>query len=180
MPTQVFSRSEVQTRYSPLIVTLHWLVALLVLLEAFIGVGFLHFLPNTAIKITPLSVHMFLGLAMLVLTVVRIFARALTPAPPMTSAGHPLLDLLGGITHFLLYVFTVLAALTGVLLAINSHVLGLMVGGQVSSPMYFAPFQHAAVFVLFGLLVGLHVIASFYHQFVRRDRIFSRIWYGRD
>lgn len=166
------------TRYSPLIVTLHWLMALCVLLEAFTGVVFLHFLPNTAVKITPLVVHMALGVVMIVLMIVRVFARVFSAPPVHLTAGHWFLDLVGGFTHFLLYLFTVLSALTGAILAIQSRVLQLMIGRPVQLPIQFASlFTHAAVFALFGLIVGLHILASLYHQFVRNDKIFSRIWY---
>jgi cytochrome b561 len=166
-------------RYSPLIVTLHWAVALLIFLEALVGVGFLHFLPNTAAKLTPLSLHVILGAAMLVLTVARLLAKVLTPSPPRATAGSALLDRLADVTHFLLYVFTLLVALTGALLAIRSHVLQVVIGGAVRLPMQFAPFQHAFVFAAFGALVALHVIASLYHQFLRKDHLFRRMWYAR-
>lgn len=169
---------EAPVRYSPLIVTLHWLMALLIFLEAFTGVIFLHFLPNTSIKIVPLIVHMALGVVMVVLMIVRVFARVVTPSPVHLTAGHWFLDLIGRFTHFLLYLFTVLTAVTGILLAVQSRVLQLMIGQPVQLPMQFASlFMHAAVFVLFGLIVGLHVLASLYHQFVRNDNIFSRVWY---
>jgi cytochrome b561 len=38
---------------------------------------------------------------------------------------------------------------------------------------------HGLSWTLLLLLLALHVSAALYHQFLRRDRIFGRIWFGR-
>lgn len=165
-------------RHNPLTVTLHWTIALIILTEALIGVGVLHFWPNTAVKVKPLTIHMILGITLLVLMVIQIVVRLVTPRPERASAGNPFLDLIARMTHGLLYVFTLLMGGSGILLAVNSHVLRLVVGGKVLLPMGFEPFIHASIFILFGLLVGLHVLGALYHQFVLKDNLFGRMGYG--
>ncbi|HUX22883.1 MAG TPA: cytochrome b/b6 domain-containing protein, partial [Spirochaetia bacterium] len=95
-------------RHNPLTVTLHWLIALIILSEALIGVGILHFWPNTAMKVQPLTIHMVLGIAMLVLMLIQIIVRFTTPRPIPTNGKTPLLDFVAKATHALLYVFTLL------------------------------------------------------------------------
>ena len=167
-----------QVRHHWLIVTLHWLVAAIILAETVIGVAFLHEMPGDASKVPPLSIHMVLGLLLFVLMIIRVFARAVTPRVEESTAGNSFLDWIAGATHFLLYVFTFLVAATGITLALNSHVLQLVTGGSVAFPMLFNPFLHAALFVLFGMLVGAHTIAALYHQFVLRDNLMSRMWFA--
>lgn len=165
-------------RYHPLLVSLHWLIALIVLSQALVGVGILHFWPNNAIKATPLALHMILGMMMLVLLLIMIIARFLLPRPASPNVVNPFLHFVSTATHMLLYVVALLMGVTGILLALRSHVLQLVVGGRVSYPMHFALFLHAVVFVMFGLLVGFHVLGALYHQFVRRDRPFSRMGFA--
>jgi cytochrome b561 len=164
-------------RHHPITVTLHWLIALIILTEALIGVGILHFWPNTAMKVNPLTIHMVLGIAMLLLMLIQIIVRFTTPRPIPATAKNPFLDFVARATHALLYVFTILMGGSGILLALKSNVLQLVVGGKVLLPMAFEPFIHAAVFVMFGLLVGLHVLGALYHQFVLKDRLFARMGY---
>lgn len=166
-----------QKRHNPMLVTLHWLIALLILTETIIGVGFLHEMPNTAAKVAPLGIHLILGLMLLALMIVRLVIRVVSPKPHRAKTGTPILDVIGAANHIMLYVMTFLVAATGILLANHSHVLQLVVGGSVQLPMQFAPFLHAAIFVLFGLIIALHVAAALFHQFILRDRLFARMWY---
>lgn len=173
------SQSGARVRYNPVVVTLHWLITLLILAETLIGVGILHFRPNTAVKIAPLAVHMVLGIMLLFLVTAQIILRSVTRRPNAASAGSRFLDFVARSTHGLLYLFTLLVAGSGLLLAERSHVLQLVAAGHVSLPMAFEPFVHAAIFVLFGMLVGLHVLGALYHQFVLKDRLWSRMGYRR-
>lgn len=166
-------------RHHPLIVTLHWLIALLIVTEALIGMGILHFWPNTAIKVAPLKLHMILGISMLALMTIQVIARFLLPHPAPARTGSAFLDFIGKATHALLYVFTFLMGGTGILLAVQSHVLQLIFGGGTRFPMVFNLFTHAAVFVLFGLLCSFHVAGALFHQFVLRDRLFARMGYAK-
>lgn len=166
-------------RHHPLIVTLHWLIAALIVTEALIGVGILHFWPNTAIKVAPLKLHMILGLSMLSLMTVQIVARFLLPHPAPARTGSAFLDFIGKATHALLYLFTFLMGGTGILLAVQSHVLQLIFGGSTRFPMVFNLFTHAAVFILFGMLCSLHVAGALFHQFVLKDRLFARMGYSK-
>lgn len=171
--------SRGRNRHHPLIVTLHWLIVLIVLAEALIGVGILHFWPNTEVKIAPLRVHMVLGLTLLALVIVQIVARLSTTGVRRATAGNEFLDFVGKATHGLLYAFTLLMAGSGILLAAQSKVLPVIAAGSVTLPMSFEPFLHAVIFVMFGMLVALHVTAAFYHQVILKDELLKRMWYSR-
>ncbi|HUX14433.1 MAG TPA: cytochrome b/b6 domain-containing protein [Spirochaetia bacterium] len=166
-------------RHNPFTVTLHWLTALIVLAETLIGVGLLHFLPNNAGKVVPLTVHMILGIGLVVTVLLQLLSRSSTPRPTPSATGNSFLDFVAKVTHALLYLFALLAGGSGVLLALQAHVLRLVIGKPISLPMGFEPFVHAAIFVVFGMLVGLHVLGAVYHQFILKDSLLSRMGYSR-
>lgn len=177
---QHLSRSAAPKRYHPLMVLLHWLLALLIVVQAAIGVGVLHFWPNSAVKIAPLTLHMILGLAMLVLLLIQLVAHFVFPRPAPPASSNAFLRFIAKATHALLYLFALLMGASGILLALQSHVLQLVVGGKVGLPMYFNLFLHAAVFVMFGMICAFHVVAALYHQFILRDRLLSRMGFARE
>lgn len=51
-------------------------------------------------------------------------------------------------------------------------------GGRNQGPR-FSPLElvHATTATVLLLLIGFHILAALYHQFIRRDRLFARIWF---
>jgi cytochrome b561 len=37
---------------------------------------------------------------------------------------------------------------------------------------------HGLTAYLVALLVGIHILAALYHQFIRKDNLLARMWYG--
>lgn len=87
------SNLKTVVRYHPLVVALHWLMALLLI--SGLGAGFfvLAATPNTAPeKIDALRVHMAIGVLILALMIIRLGARMLTSKPARLSSENPLAD----------------------------------------------------------------------------------------
>ena len=81
------------SRYHPALVTLHWISAVLLLVALATGTFWLTATPNSSPdKIAQLTVHMTLGVAILVLTLARLAVRSKTPQPERASSGNVLLD----------------------------------------------------------------------------------------
>src|ERR1700682_1623559 len=102
------------SRYHPLLVMLHWLLAVLIL--AMLGAGFLLLaaMPNTdPQKIGILLIHMSLGMFILVLMAIRFILRVSTARPADATTGHPVLDRIAPVTHYGFYVLVFLMAATG-------------------------------------------------------------------
>jgi cytochrome b561 len=38
---------------------------------------------------------------------------------------------------------------------------------------------HAALATLLAVLIAVHVVAALYHQFVLKDGLFRRMWFGK-
>jgi cytochrome b561 len=176
-------------RYHPIVVTLHWLIAILIFATVLFageeGEG------GPAVSVggfPPIGIHMILGIATLVLLTIRLFVRWFTKRPDWASAGNPILDLVGKLTHFGLYFFTFAITISGIVMAsqrgLMARVLGIGTAAvQGLSRGGFGGFAiralHGLSWSLLFLLILLHVGAAFYHQFFKKDNLLNRMWFGK-
>jgi len=172
------------TRYHPLLVVLHWLLALMIILALLMGGAFLSEMPNDdPEKIAALQGHMIIGIAILVLMAIRLLTRLVTAKPPHGSTGNALLDKAGIATHWLFYILVIGMAGSGLATASMAG-LGAIVFGGSGDPLppdftvYPPRIAHGIIATLIGLLLLAHVAAALFHQFVRKDGLFSRMWFG--
>lgn len=172
-------------RYHPALVSLHWLLALSVALALAMGTLVLKEIPNDSIdKIGALRGHMILGIAIGALMLVRLVVRRRTSHPPAASTGHVLLDQLRSLAHTGLYVLVFAMAASGAAIALLSGLPEIVFGSAVLPlPETFAAYPPRAVHgwiakALF-LVIGFHLIGALFHQFRLKDRLLSRMWFGK-
>lgn len=170
--------SNAPRRYHPALVALHWLIAALIFAEGAIVVS-PHFFPNLAPWHTRMQIHMILGVLVLAAVIVRIVVRLATPKPPAASTGNPFFDFIGKVTHASLYLVVIALTATAALSAYQSGMLNIMFGLPPSHHGAFAGRLHVALFLLLGLVIGLHIAAAFFHQLVLRDKLLARMWWAR-
>jgi cytochrome b561 len=173
------------SRYHPLLVTLHWLLAVLIVAMLCIVFFLLAAMPNIdPRKIGILLIHMSAGMLIFALMVARFIVRMWSSRPVDATTGNLVLDRIAPVTHYGFYILVFLMVGTGfataILAGLNRSVFQ---GSGEPLPPSFAVYP---TFVAHGylalLLVGfivLHVLAALYHQFVRKDRLFGRMWFGR-
>ncbi len=170
-------------RYHPLLVVLHWLSALLIILALLAGLGTLGELPNTPEKAPMLATHMTMGLIILALTSIRLVVRFTSKKPAPATAGNPILDKIGVATHWLLYLGALGMGLSGLGIASQSGIFPLLAGGEVALPADFMVYPprlgHGFIARLLLALIALHVGAALYHQFIRKDGLLGRMWFGK-
>jgi Cytochrome B561 len=168
-------------RYGSVAVTIHWLSALAILV--LIGSGFgAAATPDPAVKLGLLQLHVPLAITVLVLTMGRI-AWWFADRKPEPITGTPKWQEASAYgVHLLLYGALFLLFGSGIAMQAMSGAGNVLLTGTGVLPDFaeFAP--HAAH--LFGallivVLLATHVGAALYHQFVLRDSIFRRMWYGR-
>jgi cytochrome b561 len=107
------------SRYHPLLVTLHWLLAVLIIATLAVGFFWLAARPNSdPQKIVVLRVHMAVSMLVLSLMVIRFIVRMLTARPEKATTGYPLLDRIAPITHYGFYVLVLLMVGSGFTTAI--------------------------------------------------------------
>ena len=96
-------------RYHPLLVSLHWLLAVLILFSLFAGSNILAVMPNdNPDKIAILKVHIIAGLVILVLMLLRLFVRIKTGKPVAIDTGDVFINKTGKYSHILIYVLVFL------------------------------------------------------------------------
>ena len=172
------------TRYHPLLVALHWLLAAMILGGLVAGTFILNATPNSdPFKLISLGMHMSLGMAIGVLMLVRLAVRVFTRKPPHATTGNALLDKLGVLTHWAFYIVVLAMVASGLAIANMAGLPAIVFGGSGASlPEDFSAFAprkaHGALATLLMLLVLLHVAAGLWHQYGRKDHIFRRMWFG--
>ncbi len=172
------------TRYHPILVTLHWLLAFMIIFNLIMGYFVLaETLNSDPEKIFKLKFHMGFGSTILAFMLIRLFMRVRKPTPPAADIGNETLNKLKHFTHILLYVVVILMSLSGIGIA---HVSGLpdivFFGSGEALPETFRDlipqvFHYYLSKLLMILIIG-HVAAFLYHQFVKKDGLFSRMWFG--
>ena len=112
-------------RYHPVLVTLHWLVALLVFVNLFLGLfeiepqlrgGGAFRIPESIV-----AIHMAVGITILALIIVRFFTRLGTRKPAAASSGHQFLDGLARAVHYALYVCVFAITVVGLIFALQTN-----------------------------------------------------------
>jgi cytochrome b561 len=173
------------TRYHPLLVILHWLLAILILAALAIGFFLLAGTPNSdPQKIAILRIHMAGGMLILAVMILRFVVRLCTAKPAVASIGDARLDRLAPLAHYGFYVVILLTVGTGYatgLLAGLPAVVFARSGDPL--PAHFGIFPtfvaHSWLAIVLAVLIGLHVLAALYHQFVRKECLFRRMGFGR-
>lgn len=129
---------------------------------------------------------MIVGITVLVLLVIRLIVRWVTKRPAWASTGIKLFDWVGELNHFGLYLLTFAMVITGIILADQRGILARTFGiGSTPTPGSFRRggfslgFFHGGVWTLLILLIALHVGAALYHQFIVKDNLLGRMWFGR-
>jgi cytochrome b561 len=172
------------TRYHPLLVTLHWLLAFLIIVDLIAGTTQLAHLPNdTPQKFEGLRTHMVGGIAILTLLLMRVGLRMTTLRPPPASAGHPFLDRAAWLSHRLLYVAAIGMPLSGILLALEAKLPAILFLGEGKLPaslwIYPLRYVHFILARTLMLLITLHIAGALYHTLFRKDWLLRRMGFGR-
>lgn len=170
------------TRYHPLLVALHWLVAVLIIGNLAAGKLLLEGLDDSdPEKLEVLRLHMLGGLAILGLLAGRLVTRFATAKPGPAHDSRPL-NWLAAINHAALYLAALAMAVTGLGMAQLAGLFPLLEGKPVTLPAdWSAIAPHAGHELFSGVLIGLialHFAGALYHM-VKRDGAAGRMWFGQ-
>jgi cytochrome b561 len=170
--------------YHPAARALHWLTVLLVL--STIPVGALMVEPGWS---RPVGNAMFIwhknvGVAILLVVVVRLAVRWRHPPPPLPASVPALQARLAGAVHAALYALLLIMAVSGyVRVVAGGFPLETLdaIGFPRLAPRSDALAEaakgvHAAARIPLVLLILAHVGAAAFHGLVRRDGVFARMW----
>lgn len=166
-------------RHHPLIRVLHWMVAGLIVAALTMSALVMSGIPDDAPeKIDALRRHMSIGGLVFVLTLLRFVMRRAAKIPPPLSSGMPWADWLARAVHRLFDALILIMIGSGAgmaLLAGLPRVVFLGYGRlpELSELPLLTVHRYTAI-TLFACLV-LHVGGAFFHQFILRDGLFSRM-----
>lgn len=170
------------TRYHPLLVALHWVVAILIIGNLAAGKLLLEGLSDTdPAKLEVLRLHMLGGLTVLLLLVGRLVTRFATARPGAAHSSKPL-NWLTAISHAGLYLAALAMAVTGLGTAQLAGLFPLLQGQPVTIPEDWSAIAPHAGHELFAnvllVLIAVHFAGALYHM-VKRDGVAGRIWFGK-
>lgn len=154
-----------RTGYSGLQITLHWLVAALIL-ATFLTHESMHDvfrdrLQNGFGGIGSNTAHIWLGTSVFVLVLVRLIVRIAQGAPEAATGGPAILHPLAKWGHWALYGFMILLPLSGAVAWYG----GVRPAGEA----------HEVMFNIFMLVVLGHAAMAILHQYLWRDGTLSRM-----
>jgi len=169
-------------RYTRTAISLHWLIALLILAAFPLGL-YMHDLPLSPYKLRLYSYHKWIGVTVFVLAVIRLYWRTthLPPSMPQSMANWE--KLAAHVTHYALYVLILTIPISGWLMSsakgfqtVWFGVLPLpdLVGKDKELGDMLHEIHEALNFLLCGLVLA-HIGAALKHHFIERDDILARM-----
>lgn len=170
------------TRYTPLMISLHWLMFVL-LITVYVTMEFRGLFPKGSDPRELMkALHFMFGILVLILVVVRIGVRLSSPIPAIVPAPKPLENVLAKITHFSLYAFMLFMPIAGwIILSAEGHAVpffGFELPPLVNENHDLAEqveHWHGLVGEIGYYLIGLHVLAGLFHHYIKRDNTMLRM-----
>ena len=158
---------------------LHWLMAICILSMLFIGVGMVSTI--SAKYLTLVQIHKPLGIAILVLALIRLALRLYYGAPALPADLPAPMKLAAELSQYIFYALMIAMPLIGWgMLSAAEYPVVLFGGVHLPSILPVSPSLHTLLwhahyylaFAFFGLIL-MHVSAILFHKLVRNDGVFE-------
>ncbi len=190
--TQIAGRPD---RYGAVAMTLHWLIAIAIIVNLYIGLTFDDYPRGDPQLFVMLGWHKSIGLTVLALSVLRLVWRWVNPVPPPPKGLNRWIRVSGTFMHYLFYFMIISIPLAGwMMVSSGSQGHGTSVFGLFDWPAfpfvtnlsrheahpYHETFETAHTWLAWAMLVliPLHILAGLYHHFLRRDNVLLRMLPG--
>lgn len=174
------------SRYGAFAQALHWLVAALVLALFAIG-WFMEGLPLGPEKIEVFNLHKSIGVTVLVLMLLRLAWRLISPPPPLPAAMSGLERRAAKLSHLALYLLLFAQPVIGLLHSSAAN-FPVVVFGALTLPPLVGPDEtlkqqleglHGLLAWVILALITLHVAAALRHHLLLKDSVLRRMLPGR-
>jgi cytochrome b561 len=168
-----------RTRFTAPQRLLHWLMAICILSMLFIGVGMVSTV--TTKYLTLVQIHKPLGIAILVLALIRLTLRFVYRAPALPADLPEPIRLAAILSQYVLYALMIGMPLIGwAMLSAASYPVVLFGGVHLPPIVPVSPQLHTLLwnahhylaFAFFGVIL-MHVAAILFHKLIRNDGIFE-------
>ena len=162
---------------------LHWSMALLILAMLFVGIGMV---ASTSLRPTLVSLHRPLGIAILLLVIVRLINRLRHRPPPLPEDLPAVQVFAAKASHWLLYALMFAMPLVGwSMLSAGGYPVTLFNGFALPpiaphNATLYAVLRtaHTWLALLLFATVLMHLAAALFHAWVRRDEVFASMARG--
>ena len=155
-----------RTGYSGVQIGLHWIIAAMVGFQLFFGESMTAVVDAadenaqaSTFDQTMAGAHLWVGVAILALVLVRLVVRLIKGAPEPAS-DNGLLALAAKVTHWLFYAFLVAMPATGLVARYVDDSFGDV---------------HSLGKPILIVMIGVHALAALYHQFIVKDGTLRRM-----
>lgn len=164
---------------------LHWLMALMIIAMLFIGVGMVATVSERHQWL--INLHKPLGIAILLLVIVRLLVRFSSTTPPLPADMPSVQALAAKLSHVLLYALMLALPLVGwamisaagdpVMLSSSLRLPSLLAADAPT----FALLRKAHTYLAYLLFatVLLHLAGALFHAWIRRDEVLSSMLRGQ-
>ncbi len=168
-----------RTRFAAPQRLLHWLMAICILSMLFIGVGMVSTI--TTKYLTLVQIHKPLGIAILVLALIRLALRLYYGAPALPVDLPAPMKLAAELSQYIFYALMIAMPLIGWgMLSAAAYPVVLFGSVHLPSILPVSPSLHTLLwhahyylaFAFFGLIL-MHVSAILFHKLVRNDGVFE-------
>ena len=157
------------TTYSKGSIVLHWMVALLFGANYMISDGMPRFfdqhLDGVVITNWVANFHLYAGIAFAALVALRLAVRLFSGAPEAADTGSALGNKLAKAAHHSLYLLMILVPAAGLI-------------AWYAGIAIFADIHVVVMNIMLGI-IGLHIVATLYHQFILKDNLIARIKFAK-
>ena len=174
-------------RYNNVAITLHWVVAVLVLVMIGLGVYMVDIPRGTDERSFFYNLHKSIGLTAGILVLVRLWWRWKNPPPPLPSSMPAWQVTASNISHRLLYTCMIIMPVVG-FSASQFTKWGVTYFGMFKIPPMAYPDKeiynilqgvHGFMGYLLMVLLIVHILAALHHLLIKKDGIFQRMLPGR-
>jgi cytochrome b561 len=169
------------SNYTKVAIYLHWLIAILMMTMLFLGEDMIQHATATFYP----SLHISLGVSILVLSLVRLWWRISHKPPALPATMKKWEVSLSSITHVIFYVLMIGLPLSGMMSFSTEAAKEVMLQGATVFGVLPAPSLpniggiggavHGLGAKLGQVLVILHVLAALKHQFIDKDNLLKRM-----
>lgn len=169
--------NAINKRFSPLQRALHWIMAICILAMLFIGVGMVSTVRPD--YLTLVSIHKPLGVAILILALIRLAVRITRGAPPLPADMPEPMKLAAYLSHYAFYALMIALPLLGYGMLSAADYPVVLLGVRVPSLLPHSNSLHTMLWnahrflaLCFFALIVVHLAAALFHALVRRDGVF--------
>lgn len=176
--------SQTRLQFTPLQRLLHWTMAVGILAMLFIGVGMVSTVERDHLVLV--DIHKPLGIALLVLAVLRLLVRWRHGVPRLPASMPEPMKLAARLSHVAFYALMIAMPLLGWAMLSAADFPVVLAGLRLPSLVPASAALHSVLwdahrvlaFCLFALIL-VHLAAALFHAWVRRDGVFEAMASGR-